>query len=72
MNRAFERVSSFGRGRNVKLAASGDTAKRLEKPKPKPSRSNRGILYFSVLGVLCAILWVFVGWVMELSSRFKS
>ncbi|XP_076909586.1 NAC domain-containing protein 17-like [Bidens hawaiensis] len=67
MNRAFERVSSFGRGRNVKLAA---TAKRLEKP--KPSRSNRGILYFSVLGVLCAILWVFVGWVMELSSRFKS
>ncbi|KAJ0877790.1 putative transcription factor NAM family [Helianthus annuus] len=74
VNRAFERMSSFGRGKNVNLAAtdasaaSGNTTKRLEKPKPSRS-SRRGILYFSVLGVLCAILWVFIGWCIELSSR---
>ncbi|KAJ0891597.1 hypothetical protein HanPSC8_Chr09g0355881 [Helianthus annuus] len=74
VNRAFERMSSFVRGKNVNLAAtdasaaSGNTTERLEKP--KPSRSSRGILYFSVLGVLCAILWVFIGWCIELSSRF--
>ncbi|KAK1435512.1 hypothetical protein QVD17_01277 [Tagetes erecta] len=71
VNRAFERVSSFSRGRNVNLAAAvarAASTKRLEKP--EPSRSSRGILYFSVVGVLCAILWVFIGSSIELSSRF--
>ncbi|KAI3689327.1 hypothetical protein L2E82_47281 [Cichorium intybus] len=69
VNRAFERMSSFGRGRNVNLAASGSGSKRLE-VKPKTSRSSsRGIVLFSVLGVLFAILWVFVGSSMELLGR---
>ncbi|KAJ0748636.1 putative transcription factor NAM family [Helianthus annuus] len=71
VNKAFERMSSFSRGRNVNLAAtaaSGSATKRLGKP--KPSSSSRGIVYFSVLGVLFAILWVFVGSSIELLSRF--
>ncbi|KAJ0579012.1 putative transcription factor NAM family [Helianthus annuus] len=71
VNKAFERMSSFSRGRNVNLAAaaaSGSATKRLGKP--KPSSSSRGIVYFSVFGVLFAILWVFVGSSIELLSRF--
>lgn len=69
VNRAFERMSSFGRGRNVNSTASGSGSKRLE-VKPKTSRSSsRGIVFFSVLGVLFAILWVFVGSSMELLGR---
>ncbi|KAI3686047.1 hypothetical protein L1987_79717 [Smallanthus sonchifolius] len=74
VNRAFERMSSFSRGRNVNLAAaaavatSGNATKRLEKP--NSSRSSRGIVYFSVLGVLFAMLWVFVGSCIDLLNRF--
>lgn len=64
VNKAFERMSSFGRGKNVNLA---DAMKRLEKQ--KPSRSSRGIVYFSVLGVLFAILMVFVGSSIEILGR---
>ncbi|XP_023772241.1 NAC domain-containing protein 17 [Lactuca sativa] len=71
VNKAFERMSSFSRGRNVNLAAAAASAangsglKRLE----KPSSRGRGIVFFSVLGVLFAILWVFVGSSMELLGR---
>ncbi|XP_024977299.1 NAC domain-containing protein 17-like isoform X3 [Cynara cardunculus var. scolymus] len=67
VNRAFERMSSFGRGRNVNVAAAVgvSTSKRLE----KKASSSRGIVYFSVLGVLLAILWVLVGTCMELLGR---
>ncbi|KAK9072164.1 hypothetical protein SSX86_008596 [Deinandra increscens subsp. villosa] len=67
VNRAFERMSSFSKGRGLNLAASDDATKRLEKPKPKPWRSSRGVLYYFFVGVLCAILWVFLG---SFISRF--
>ncbi|KAI3672360.1 hypothetical protein L6452_38444 [Arctium lappa] len=64
VNRAFERMSSFSRIRNVNaaMAVGVSTSKRLE----KKTSSCRGIVYFSVLGVLLAILWVFVGTSIEL------
>ncbi|KAD4386225.1 hypothetical protein E3N88_26394 [Mikania micrantha] len=74
VNRALERMSSFRSGRNVHLDAAtatlagGATTKRLAKL--KPSRSSRGIVYFSILGVLFAMLWVFVGSCVELLNRF--
>ncbi|KAL8215595.1 hypothetical protein R6Q57_022432 [Mikania cordata] len=74
VNRALERMSSFRSGRNVHLDAAtatlagGPTTKRLAKL--KPSRSSRGIVYFSILGVLFAMLWVFVGSCVELLNRF--
>lgn len=57
VNKAFERMSSFRRLRlkaiNMNVAA-GATSR-------SASKSRRGILCFSLLGVLCAILWVFIG-----------
>nr|XP_043640260.1 NAC domain-containing protein 17-like [Erigeron canadensis] len=72
VNKAFERMSSFSRGKHINFAAAATAAanvasgttnaalKRLEKPKSLKS-SSKGIVYFSVLGVLFAILWIFVG-----------
>ncbi|KAL8256600.1 hypothetical protein R6Q59_031667 [Mikania micrantha] len=73
VNRAFERMSSFSRGRNFNPAAA-TTTERLEKPKPKllGLRSSKGVLFLSsVIGVLCGVLWVFIrGSSRELWSRF--
>lgn len=61
VNKAFERMSSFTRlrlnARNMNVAAGNNT--------PATSRSagksRSGILCFSLLGVLCAILYMFIG-----------
>ncbi|XP_076934646.1 NAC domain-containing protein 17-like [Bidens hawaiensis] len=66
VNKAFNRISSFSRGRNVNFASAASTTShttRLGKPS-----SSRGIVFFSVLGVF-AILWVFVGSSIELLNR---
>ena len=72
VNRAFERMSSFSKGRNINLAAAvAAVEKRLEKPKPsRSSSSSKGIVYFSIVGVLFAILVVFVGSSIELLGRY--
>ncbi|PWA89822.1 hypothetical protein CTI12_AA107230 [Artemisia annua] len=72
VNRAFERMSSFSKGRNINLAAAvAAVEKRLEKPKPSRSRSSsKGIVYFSIVGVLFAILVVFSGSSIELLGRY--
>ncbi|XP_076899120.1 NAC domain-containing protein 17-like [Bidens hawaiensis] len=71
VNRAFKRISSFSRGRIVNLASSASTTSRTTTMTRlgKPS-SSRSIVFFSVLGVLFAILWVFVGSSIELLNRF--
>lgn len=59
VNRAFERMSSFGRmrinSRNAIVAAGNTFAT------SRSSRKPTNILCFSLLGVLCAILWVLIG-----------
>ncbi|XP_022850336.1 NAC domain-containing protein 17-like isoform X2 [Olea europaea var. sylvestris] len=58
VNRAFERMSSFGRmrinSRNAIVAAGNTSAT------SRSSRKPTNILCFSLLGVLCAILWVLI------------
>lgn len=66
VNRALERMSSFGRiGGKVKISA-GDTSLASGNPTATLRRSssswyNRRFYIFSVIGVLCAILWVWTG-----------
>lgn len=59
VNRAFERMSSFGRmginARNTNDVA-GDNAETVRK-----AGRIRGFIFFPVLVALCAILWVFIG-----------
>ncbi|PSS00022.1 NAC domain-containing protein [Actinidia chinensis var. chinensis] len=62
MNRAFERMSSFGRGARITAGdtsvAAGNPAANLHR---SGSRYSRGFFFYAVLGVLCAILWVLIG-----------
>ncbi|XP_071701880.1 NAC domain-containing protein 17-like [Rutidosis leptorrhynchoides] len=79
---SFSRIQSVSLPTATAGADSGNsTTKRSEKPKPsisisssttstRSSSSSRGIVYFSVLGVLCAVLWVFIGSSIELLDRF--
>ncbi|KAL3621456.1 hypothetical protein CASFOL_036368 [Castilleja foliolosa] len=62
VNRAFERMSSFSRvrinaTRNMN-AAAGNIALATSR---KSGKSRIGFICLSLIGVLCAILWVFVG-----------
>ncbi|KAF8411560.1 hypothetical protein HHK36_004115 [Tetracentron sinense] len=56
INRAFERMSSFGRvrinARNPNVAADVGTAT------GRRVRGNKGFLFLSILGAVCALLWV--------------
>lgn len=60
VNRAFERMSSFGRlrinARNMNLAAGNTSA-----TSRSSSKFRSGFLCLSLLGVLCAILWLLIG-----------
>ncbi|KAI3459983.1 hypothetical protein Pfo_016646 [Paulownia fortunei] len=60
VNRAFERMSSFSRvkinARNMNVAAGNALA-----TSRRAGKSRTGFICFSVLGVLCAILWVLIG-----------
>ncbi|KAK6938224.1 NAC domain [Dillenia turbinata] len=71
LNRALERMSSFGRvsttARNTNITSSVGTTS------GKPSSSNGGFFYFIyLLGVLCAILWVLIGTNMKVVGRYIS
>ncbi|XP_059631480.1 NAC domain-containing protein 17-like isoform X2 [Cornus florida] len=70
VNRAFERMSSFGRVRidagNTNVAAGNSTA-----TVRRSGKYSSKFLCFSVLGIVCAILWVMVGSV-NIFGRFIS
>ncbi|KAA8522557.1 hypothetical protein F0562_013082 [Nyssa sinensis] len=71
VNRAFERMSSFSRVRinagNRNAAAGNPTA-----TMGRSSKYNRGFFYFSVLGMVCAILWVLMGTSVKVLEGFIS
>ncbi|XP_040998022.1 NAC domain-containing protein 17-like [Juglans microcarpa x Juglans regia] len=60
VNRAFERMSSFGRVRlklkntNVSVGSGAETVRRR-------AGISKGILLISVIGLVCAILWALIG-----------
>ncbi|KAL2467965.1 NAC domain-containing protein 17 [Forsythia ovata] len=60
VNRAFERMSSFGRvrinARNMNFAAGNTSA-----TSRSSGKFRSGFLCLSLLGVMCAILWVLIG-----------
>ncbi|KAF9601716.1 hypothetical protein IFM89_022703 [Coptis chinensis] len=56
VNRAFERMASFGRVRITDVDASATAGR--EPVVERRVRRNGGFLFFSVLGVLCAVLWM--------------
>lgn len=60
VNKAFERISSFRRIRlnagNANVATGNNTS-----ATSRSSSKPISILCFSLLGVLCAILWVLIG-----------
>ena len=59
VNRAFERMSSFSRVRmnvkntNVSVGNGAESNKRAGR--------SKGLFFISVIGVLCAMLWVLIG-----------
>ncbi|CAI9763927.1 unnamed protein product [Fraxinus pennsylvanica] len=60
VNRAFERMSSFGRvrinARNMNHAAGNTSA-----TSSSSGKSRSGFLCLSLLGLMCAIVWVLIG-----------
>ncbi|KAL0432748.1 UNVERIFIED_CONTAM: NAC domain-containing protein 17 [Sesamum latifolium] len=60
VNRAFERMSSFSRirinARNMNVATGNASA-----TSRRSGKSRTGFICISLLGVLCAILWVLIG-----------
>lgn len=70
VNRAFERMSSFSRVRvnlkntNVSAGSGAETIRR--------TGNSKGLLYISVIGVVCAILWALIGTVRVLGARISS
>lgn len=71
VNRAFERMSSFSRGR-INVRNTSDAAANNSTSSQKSASTVRGVIYFSVLGVICAILWVFIGTSVEVMGRYIS
>ncbi|XP_019154920.1 PREDICTED: NAC domain-containing protein 17-like [Ipomoea nil] len=63
VNKAFERMSSFRRlrlnARNVKVASGNTSATSRRSGKSKNGLYR--LFCFSLLGLLCAILWMFIG-----------
>ncbi|KAK3018372.1 hypothetical protein RJ639_003962 [Escallonia herrerae] len=71
VNRAFERMSSFGR---VRMNAMSTTTA-AGNPTVAGRRSDiskRVFIYFSILGVLCAILWVLISTSIRVLGRHIS
>ncbi|XP_009786294.1 NAC domain-containing protein 17-like [Nicotiana sylvestris] len=71
VNRAFERMSSFSRmklnARNMNVAAGNTSA-----ASSSSGKSKNGFFCFSLLGVLCAILWVLIGISDKILGRYIS
>ena len=70
VNRAFERMSSFSRlrlkARNTDVSAVNGAA-----PGRRTGR-NRGFIFISILGALCAILWFLIGTVRVIGRSISS
>ncbi|KAE8735059.1 NAC domain-containing protein 86 [Hibiscus syriacus] len=67
VNRAFERMSSFGRlklNANVSAMSGSATARRKCR--------NKGFFIISVLGALCAVLWLLIGTVRVVGKSISS
>lgn len=60
VNRAFERMSSFSRVRMNVKNTNVSVGNGAESNKRRAGRS-KGFFFISVIGVLCAILWVLIG-----------
>ncbi|KDP36516.1 hypothetical protein JCGZ_08899 [Jatropha curcas] len=75
VNKAFERMSSFSRVRmNVKSCNinAADTLNAQTRPaNARRAGRNRGFLFLSIFGALCAILWVLVGTVRVLQTTIS-
>ncbi|XP_031743172.1 NAC domain-containing protein 17 isoform X2 [Cucumis sativus] len=73
VNRAFERMSSFSRLRlnTLNTLNTNVAVRNPETGARRRTGMNKGFFLFSILGVLCAILWVLIGNV-RLSGNFIS
>ncbi|XP_016471465.1 NAC domain-containing protein 17 [Nicotiana tabacum] len=71
VSRAFERMSSFSRmklnARNINVAAGNTSA-----TSSSSGKSKNGFFCFSLLGVLCAVLWVLIGISDKIFGRYIS
>ncbi|XP_057490360.1 NAC domain-containing protein 17-like [Actinidia eriantha] len=72
VNRAFERMSSFGRVRASAGATSVAAGNPVATLRRSGSRHSRGFFFYAVLGVLCAILWVLIGTSVRVLTRYIS
>ncbi|KAL6953459.1 hypothetical protein U1Q18_037538 [Sarracenia purpurea var. burkii] len=78
VNKAFERMSSFGRvsvgmrigARDTSVVATSTTTATPQRS--SSSRYNKGFFFFSVVGVFCAVLWVLTGTSMGLLGKYIS
>lgn len=61
VNRAFERMSSFGRVRLNARNASGVAGDNAETVVRKTGMRKWGFIFFPVVVAVCAILWVLMG-----------
>ncbi|KAL0557081.1 hypothetical protein IC582_005599 [Cucumis melo] len=63
VNRAFERMSSFSRLRlnTLNTLNTNVAVRNPERGERRRTGMNKGFFLFSILGVLCAILWVLIG-----------
>ncbi|XP_023549025.1 NAC domain-containing protein 17-like [Cucurbita pepo subsp. pepo] len=62
VNRTFQRMSSFSRLRlNTLNTFNANVAIGNPKTSARRTGTNKGFFLFSILGVLCAILWVLLG-----------
>ena len=70
VNKAFERMSSFSRIRmnvkNINVDAGNGAAS------VRSTGGNKGLVLLSIIGVLCAILWVFFGGAKVLGRSISS
>lgn len=60
VNRAFERMSSFSRLR-VNVKSTTVSARNTTETIRRAGSRCKGLLFISVIGVLCAILWALIG-----------
>lgn len=67
VNKAFERMSSFGRVRMNAINTSDPSSDNTVK-----GGSKCGLLCFSILGVLCAIVWMLIGTSASVLGRYIS
>lgn len=71
INRAFERMSSFGKVKIEAIDSGAGTGGRTVEERRRSVSRTGGFLFFSVLGVVCAILWmVMIGTILKVLKIF--